>query len=148
MANVVGDQELAAAIQLRKSGLELSTTAHMPYSGAAPGVVISQDPPANGKDVERPSVSLLVASAPTEELSTGFVMPDFTGQSLSIAASQLNMQGIKVDPPKWVDIGVSPVGEGNAPIQQIRLPGTILTQVPAAGNFVSPETPVQFAVVR
>lgn len=146
--NVVGIQERAAALQLRKVGLELNTTAHIPFPGATPGTVIAQDPPANGKDVERPSVSILIAGTQADEANTGFVMPDFVGQSASMAMSTLGMQGIKVDQPKWVDVGVSPVGQGNTPIQAIRVSGTILAQTPAAGSFLSPGTLVQFSVVR
>jgi beta-lactam-binding protein with PASTA domain len=146
--DVVGMQERAAALQLRKVGLELNMTAHMPYSGATLGAVIAQDPPAKGKDVERPSVSLLVASTPQDESTSGFVMPDFTGQSFNMAMSALSQQGIKVDLPKWVDVGIPEVGQGNAPIQAIRVPGTILTQIPSPGNLLTPSTVVQFAVVR
>ncbi len=146
--NVVGTQERAAALQLRKLGLELNTTAHMPFPGAAPGTVISQDPPAKGKDVERPSVSILVAATPAEDNITGFVMPNFVGQSATMAIAALNQQGIKVDPPKWVDVGVSEVGQGNVPMQPIQVPGTVLAQTPAAGSFVSPGTTVELSAVR
>lgn len=146
--NVVGVQERAAALQLRKAGLELNTTAHIPFPGVPQGTVIAQDPPANGKDVERPSVSILVAGPMIEITNSGFVMPDFIGQSATMASSTLMQEGIKVDNPKFVDAGVSPVGQGNAPIQPIKAPGTILTQTPAAGSFVSLSTVVQFSVVR
>lgn len=146
--DVVGTQERAAALQLRKAGLELSTTAHIPYSGAILGTVISQDPPARGKDIERPSVSILVATPPTDDNTIGSVMPNFVGQSVTMATAALNQQGIKVDPPKWVDAGIPEVGQGNAPIQQIQVPGTVLTQTPAAGSFVSSGTTVEFSAVR
>jgi eukaryotic-like serine/threonine-protein kinase len=146
--DVVGTQDRAAALELRKVGLELSTTAHMPYAGFAPGTVIAQDPPAHGKDVERPSVSLLVVVPPTEENTSGFVMPDFTGQSVTMAATALSQQGIKVDSPNWIDVGVSEVGKGDAPIQPIQVPGTVLSQTPAAGSFVSSATVVEFSAVH
>jgi beta-lactam-binding protein with PASTA domain len=147
--DVVGAQDRAAALQLRKVGLELSTTAHMPYVGANPGTVISQDPPAHGRDVERPSVSLLVAAQPEEEENlSGFVMPDFTGQSVTMATAVLNQQGIKVDAPNWIDVGIPEVGKDNAPMQPVQVPGTVLSQTPSAGSFASSTTVVEFSAVR
>lgn len=146
--NVVGLPERAATLQLRKAGLELNTSARIPFPGVPPGIVIAQDPPANGKDVERPSVSLLVAGVPLEETANGFIMPDYTGESSSIAMAELMQRGFKVDAPRLVDAPIPPVGQGNAPIQPPKIAGTVLAQVPAAGSLLTMDTMVQFTVVR
>src|SRR5580692_3073845 len=105
----VGKDARVAALTLRRVGLEVGTTAHIPWSQAVPGTVLAQDPPAHAQGISRPSVNLLVA-APDDEAADGFVMPDLTGLPVVAAQAQLAKVGIQPGTPKYVAIHVAPVG--------------------------------------
>ena len=60
--DTVGADERLAALRLRRVGLEVGATAHLPDAAVAEGTVIAQDPPAHAQGIERPSVNLLVAA--------------------------------------------------------------------------------------
>src|SRR5450631_1886098 len=76
--SVVGHGERDAAFALRRVGLEVGVTARLPYSNAAEGTVIAQDPPAHAQGIARPSVNLLVAAA-GDDAPDGFLMPELVG---------------------------------------------------------------------
>jgi hypothetical protein len=76
--DTVGANERVAALELRRAGLEVGTTARLPYGRGAQGTVLAQDPPGHAQGIEQPSVNLLVA-APDDEGADGYVMPDMTG---------------------------------------------------------------------
>ena len=64
--DTVGADERVAELELRRAGLEVGATAHLPDADAPEGTVLAQDPPAHAQDIAQPSVNLLVA-APDDE---------------------------------------------------------------------------------
>ncbi|MGD0893734.1 MAG: PASTA domain-containing protein [Terracidiphilus sp.] len=145
--DTVGREERVAAIELRRVGLEVGVTAHLPWSNAAEGTVIAQDPPAHAQGIAQPSINLLVA-APDDESPDGYVMPDLTGLPVVTAQAQLAKVGIQSEPPTFVDVPVGPMGSGNVPpVQPIR-PGSVVTQQPAAGLRVDQSTKVKLTVAK
>jgi beta-lactam-binding protein with PASTA domain len=145
--DTVGKEERVAALELRREGLEVGVTAHLPYAKAAEGTVLAQDPPAHAQGIARPSINLLVA-APEDNAADGFVMPDLTGMTLASAEGALAKVGIKSAAPHFVDVPVGPVGSGDAPPRMPVKPGAVLAQQPAAGLRVDPSTLVKLTVAK
>jgi beta-lactam-binding protein with PASTA domain len=143
----VGMDERFAALKLRRVGLAIGTTAHFPYAKEPAGKVLAQDPPAHAQGIEGPSVNLLVA-APTLDTPDGFVMPDLAGMSIVGAQAVLARVGLKSASPTYVDVHVPPVGEGNAPPQIPRAPGSVIAQQPTVGSRVDQSTQVKLTVAR
>jgi beta-lactam-binding protein with PASTA domain len=131
----VGKDDRVAALTLRRVGLEVGTTAHLPWGQAAEGTVLAQDPPAHAQGISRPSVNLLVA-APDDEAPDGFVMPDLIGLPVVTAQAQLAKVGIQSRVPKCVAVPVAPVGSGDALPRAPIKPGSVIAQTPAAGSRV------------
>ena len=142
---MVGSDERLASLTLRRAGLEVGKTAHLPWSGAPQGTVVSQDPPAHAQGISSPSVNLLVA-LPDDESADGFVMPDLTGLMLVSAEAQLTKVGIQVAPPVHVTVGIPPVGSGDAAPKLPVKPGSVIAQQPAPGTRIEETTPVKLTV--
>jgi beta-lactam-binding protein with PASTA domain len=146
---VVGQQERVAAIEVRRVGLELEETAQMPWTGAAPGTVIAQNPQQGAAGVERPSVSLLVSAAapPTPQ---AMVMPQLVGMPLAAATALAVHGGLKVGPVQnsYSDTGASPdaADTGMAPADTADPAGTVVGQTPLAGHRVEPGMIVTFRI--
>jgi beta-lactam-binding protein with PASTA domain len=145
--DTVGLDERMASLELRRAGLEVGEIARLPYTRAAEGTVLAQDPPAHAQGIEQPSVNLLVA-APDDETPDAYVMPDFTGWPISSANAALAKAGIRTSPPDLVNVPVAPMGTGLAPLRPPAKPGAVLTQSPGAGSRVDRSTIVHFAVVK
>jgi len=145
--DMIGVDERVAALKLRRVGLAVGATAHLPYSGAPEGAVLAQDPPAHAQGIAGPSINLLVA-APAEDTPDGFVMPDFTGVPIVSAQAALAHVGIKGPPPTFVDVLIPDVGSGNTPPKPPVPPGSGVAQQPAAGARVDQDTPVKLAVAK
>jgi beta-lactam-binding protein with PASTA domain len=143
----VGKDERVAALTLRRVGLEVGVTAHLPWSSAAAGTVLAQDPPAHAQGISRPSVNLLVA-APDDEAADGFVMPELTGLPVVTAQVELARVGIKPSVPTYVAIPVAPVGSGDAPPKAPVKPGSVIAQFPAAGTRVEQSAAVKLTVAE
>jgi beta-lactam-binding protein with PASTA domain len=143
----VGKDERVAALTLRRVGLEVGVTAHLPWSGAAAGTVLAQDPPAHAQGISRPSVNLLVA-APDDEAADGFVMPELTGLPVVTAQVELAKVGIKSAVPNYVAVPVAPVGSGDAPPKAPVKPGSVIAQSPAAGTRVEQSAAVKLTVAE
>jgi eukaryotic-like serine/threonine-protein kinase len=143
----VGLNERVASLQLRRVGLEVGTIVRMPYSGAAEGTVIAQDPPAKARGIESPSINLLVA-APGEELNDKLVMPSLVGLPVVTAQMMLERAGLKSDKPTFVDVPIPPVGTGDAPIKPPVVPGTVISQEPEAGAKVDRTLLVDLTVAK
>ena len=143
----VGLQERVAELQLRRAGLEVGTTAHLPSSTAAEGTVIAQDPPAHALDIAQPTVSLLVA-APNNEKPDGYVMPNLIGMPVLTAQAQLSKVGIKAGPPLYESVPIGPIGSGNAPPQLPVKPGSVIAQFPPAGARVDQDTTVNLTAAK
>jgi len=145
--NTVGREQRVAAMQLRRVGLEVGATAHLPDAAVAEGTVIAQDPSAHAQGIERPTVNLLVA-APDDEAPDGFVMPDLTGLPIVTAQSQLTNVGLKSAIPTFVDVGVPPVGTGDAPLKPPVPLGSVIAQQPVAGARVDQSMEVRLTVAK
>lgn len=147
--NVIGQPERTATISIRRAALDLGNVAHMPYPNVAGNTVIAQNPAPDAEGVERPSLSLLVAD-PSPQPPPAFVMPDFTGQLFSVAASTVTHTGLKVGPPletQQVLASVMPVNGTQMPSSPAA-PGTIVSQTPQPGSRIDTNTPVQFTVAH
>ncbi len=139
--NTVGIEDRMAALELRRAGLDVGSTIHLPASYAAENMVLAQDPPAHAKDIEGPGVSLLVA-APDNEPPDGYVMPDFIGLPIVTAQMQLEKVGIKTATPNYAE-GLIQVAGGPA-VE----PGSVVAQSPIAGARVDQTTIVKFTVAK
>ncbi len=145
--NTVGLEQRVAELELRRAGLEIGTTAKLPYASAAEGTVLAQDPPAHAQDIAQPTVNLLVA-APDDEAQDGYVMPDLVGLPVVSAQSALAKVGIKSAAPHYVEVPIGPVGNGNAmPVQPVR-PGSVTGQTPPPGARVDQGTTVRLTVAK
>ncbi len=143
--DVLGDDERVAGLTLRRAGLEVGKTAHLPFPHATPGTVIAQDPPAHAQGISSPSVNLLVAQ-PDDESVDGFVMPDLIGLPVVTAQAQLTKVGIEVAPATHTTVAIPPVGTGDAPPKLPVKPGSVIAQQPAAGTRIDEKTPVKLTV--
>lgn len=143
----VGMDEHFAALKLRRLGLSVGATAHLPWSASAEGMVLAQDPPAHAQGIEGPSISLLVA-APSDQLPDGFVMPDFSGVPIVSAQTTLERIGLKLATPIYVDVAVPPVGDGSTPPKPPQAPGSVIAQQPASGARVDTNTEIKLTVAR
>ncbi|MGD0098351.1 MAG: PASTA domain-containing protein [Terracidiphilus sp.] len=142
----VGQEERVASLRLRHQGLEIGVTAHLPWSGAADGTVLSQDPPAHAQGIARPTVNLLVASA-SDDAPDGFVMPDLAGVPVVSAQAELSSVGIQ-STTDFIDVTVAPIGTGLAPpVLPIR-PGAVISHEPPSGARVNQSTVVKLTVAK
>ncbi|MGA8619428.1 MAG: PASTA domain-containing protein [Candidatus Sulfotelmatobacter sp.] len=91
--NVTGQSERAAELNIRRRGLELSSTAEIQLPGAHADQVLAQSPPANASQVAAPKTSLLLTVAADPR---AFVMPTFVGQPLGSATRTLQDAGFKL----------------------------------------------------
>jgi beta-lactam-binding protein with PASTA domain len=145
--DTVGTEGRIAALKLRQAGLEVGATAMLPWSAAAPGTVLAQDPPGKAQGIERPSINLLVA-APADDAADGFLMPDMVGLPVSTAQAQLAKVGIKAAPPAFVDLPIGLVGKpGAMPLLPQRF-GAVTAQQPPAGSRVDQSTLVKLTVAK
>ena len=145
--DTVGRDERVAAIALRRVGLQVGVTAYLPYSKAAEGTVLAQDPPAHAQGIAQPSINLLVA-APGDDAPDGFVMPDLTGLPVVTAQAQLAKVGIQSLPPTLVDVPISPIGAGLSPPRPPVKPGSVVTQQPPAGARVDQAAKVKLTIAK
>jgi beta-lactam-binding protein with PASTA domain len=145
--DTVGHAERVAALELRRVGLGVGTTARLPYGKTPEGMVLAQDPPPHAQGIARPSVNLLVA-APDNDAPDGFVMPDLVGLPVVSAQVALTRVGMKTAPPTFVDVPVAPVGSGDVqPVLPVKL-GMVIGQAPLAGLRVDQNTMVKLTVAK
>jgi len=145
--DTVGSNSQAAQFTLRRAGIEVGTIAELPYAGAQEGTVIAQDPPAHAQDIERPTVSLLVAAA-DDDSSGGWVMPDFAGRQVASAQAALARAGFTSVQVKFLEVPVAPVGSGDAmPTLPVKL-GSVISQTPPAGSHVDQSTVVKLTAAK
>lgn len=145
--DTVGMDERLAALKLRRMGLAIGTTAHLPDAKEPEGEVLAQDPPPHAQGIEGPSVNLLVA-APSQDTPDGFVMPDLAGMPVVAAQAALARVGLKSAPPNYADVHIPPVGEGNTPPQAPQPPGSVIAQQPVAGSRVDQSSQIKLTVAR
>jgi beta-lactam-binding protein with PASTA domain len=137
--DVVGQSERAAAINIRRRGLQVGDEATVFAQGKDAGSVISQSPPANSTSVTSPNVSLLTAGAAQQQ---AYVMPSFIGSPLASATKALDNARIHISSVT----GTSDMPGDAAPLAPIGPASIILSQTPAPGQRVQEGQPVNFDV--
>ena len=145
--DTVGMDEHLAALKLRRVGLTVGATAHLPDAKVPEGTVLAQDPPAHARGIDGPSINLLVA-APPDAGADGFLMPDLKGLTLQAAQAQLAHAGLTAAPPGYVDMYVPSVGSGETAPRSPIAPNTVILQQPPAGVRVDAGTPVKLTIAR
>ncbi len=145
--DTVGSNSQTAQFKLGRAGLEVGAIAELPTDVAQEGTVIAQDPPAHAQDIERPTVSLLVA-VPDNDASGGFVMPDFAGRQVASAQATLARAGLQPAAVRYADVPVAPMGSGDAlPTLPVK-PGSVLSQMPPAGSHIDRGTVVTLTAAK
>jgi beta-lactam-binding protein with PASTA domain len=139
--NLVGLQERAAQIQIRRLGLEPGAVVHLPSAAAAMGMVIAQDPQAGAAGVERPSIGLVIGDDADAQIA-GNVMPDFTGQPYATVTATISHAGLKLGPTGYAS--VQTVANSAFP----PVAGVVLSQSPQAGYRVDATTEIDLTVLR
>ena len=91
--DVAGESERAAELNIRRRGLDISSTAQMQMPGTPADQVLAQSPPANASQVAAPKINLLVSA---EVDGQAYVMPSFIGQPLGTASRALQDSGFKL----------------------------------------------------
>jgi beta-lactam-binding protein with PASTA domain len=155
--DVAGQSERAAELNIRRRGLEVSSTAEMQLPDKPVGQVLSQSPPANASQVSMPKISLLVTAAVEPQ---AYVMASFVGQPLGSVSRTLQDAGFRLGNVS-VAASVAPSGSGDAaavtdtpasPVPaQVTPPqpspaSIIVSQTPAAGQKVVAGTVVNLEV--
>jgi beta-lactam-binding protein with PASTA domain len=147
--DVTKQSERAAEWNIRRRGLDLTSTAEMQLPGTPADQVLAQSPPANANQVAAPRTSLLVSVAPDPPT---YVMPSFVGQPLGSVSRTLQDAGFKLGnvsmAPAAVAAGTSiatPAATNAAPPQPS--PASIVViQTPPAGQKVLAGAVVNFEV--
>jgi beta-lactam-binding protein with PASTA domain len=130
--NLVGSSLRAAQITAVQRGLSVASVAALPWPGTEADQVVGQDPPPSTATVHSPAISLLVSLS---EEPPAYLCPNLTGQPLATARRQLEDAGMKVGQ-------VTPFPAENAST------GTILSQTPAPGSKIGPDTIFTFQVAE
>jgi eukaryotic-like serine/threonine-protein kinase len=125
--NVLGQSGRAAEINIRRRGLDVSAVAQIALPGVPADQVIAQSPPANASGVSAPKIGLLLAEAPQP---SGFVMPDFVGQSLVNVTPVLQSAGLRMGPVTLASESASAEPASSAA-------SLIVSQDPVAGQRVA-----------
>jgi eukaryotic-like serine/threonine-protein kinase len=147
--NLTGLDQRVASIQIRRAALEIGLTSEIPWAYAPEGTVIAQNPAPGAAGVERPSVSLLVAT-PSAATTPAFLMPDLTGQMFPAAAFAVTRAGLKLAPVKQAPAAIPPVATpGSAqPIQPVTPIGSVVAQNPQPGQRADALTPIELTVAQ
>jgi eukaryotic-like serine/threonine-protein kinase len=131
--DVTKESERAAEWNIKRRGLDLTSTAEIQMAGTPADEVIAQSPPANASQVAAPKTSLLISVAAD---LPAYVMPSFIGQPLGTASRTLQDAGFKLGNVTMAP----PAPAGNPPTGE---PAT------AAQNAVPPQpTPASIVVVQ
>jgi eukaryotic-like serine/threonine-protein kinase len=148
--DVTKQSERAAELNIRRRGLEISSTADMQLPGTPADQVLAQSPPANANQVSAPKTSLLLTVPPDPP---AFVMPNFVGQPLNNASRALQDAGFKLG---TVSMAASATPQATASGTTTPPPpttssqpspaSTIVAQTPPAGQKVLAGAVVNFEV--
>jgi beta-lactam-binding protein with PASTA domain len=91
--DVTKHSERAAEWNIRRRGLDVTSTAEIQLPQMPADQVIAQSPPANASQVSAPKTSLLVTAAADPP---AYVMPNFVGQPLGSVSRTLQDAGFKL----------------------------------------------------
>jgi len=146
--DVTGETERVAELNIRRRGLDLSSTAQISLLDTSPDQVVSQSPPANASGILVPKISLLVTDNPQPNQ---FLMPNFVGSPLGSATVALQEAGIKVGKVTVASPTPPSSAEPQPPAQSSLAPqpgaaSLIVAQNPAAGQKVTAGSAVTFEV--
>lgn len=144
--DVTGQSEHAAELNIKRRGLELTSTATMQVQGVTADQVLAQSPPANASQVAAPKISLLLTAAPDPQM---FVMPSFVGQALGSASRTLQEQGFRLGNVSVAE-AAAVTGEP-IPVVPVAPPqagpaSVIVSQTPGAGQKIVAGGVVSFEV--
>jgi eukaryotic-like serine/threonine-protein kinase len=130
--DVTKESERAAEWNIKRRGLDLTSTAEIQLPGTAPDQVVAQSPPANASQVAAPKTSLLISAAPDPP---AYVMPSFIGLALGATSKTLQDAGFKLG-----NVTIAP-----QPAPNPSAPGTI----PPVSNAQPPQpSPASIIVVQ
>lgn len=130
--DLVGTSLRAAQITAVQRGLSVGNVAAVQWPGASPDQVVAHDPPPQTENVSSPAINFLVA---LPQPPPTYLCPSFIGKTLAEAQRTLAAAGFKVGAVTRVPIaGITS--------------GTILSQTPAPGSRVAPNTVFTFQVVE
>ena len=149
--DVTGQSQRAAELNVKRRGLELTSTAQVQMGGVREEQVVAQNPPANASQVAAPKISLLVTAAADPQ---AFVMANFVGQPLGSASRTLQDAGFKlgnvtVAVPQESNAEAAPTEPPVAPSATPPQPtpaSIVVSQNPAAGQKVVAGAVVSFEV--
>jgi len=149
--DVTGQSQRAAELNVKRRGLELTSTAQVQMGGVREEQVVAQNPPANASQVAAPKISLLVTAAADPQ---AFVMANFVGQPLGSASRTLQDAGFKlgnvtVAVPQESNAEAAPTEPPVAPSATPPQPtpaSIVVSQNPAAGQKVVAGAMVSFEV--
>ena len=133
--DVVGQPLRDASMNIRRMQLDLGTLAHIDAPGD-PEMTLAQTPPPNA-GVDQPKVNLLLSSSAAG--STVFILPSFTGMTLTAANRAAIALGLRVavidNSPPPAPAAAPPSTPPNA------APSTPPTPTPAPTGIVSAQSP-------
>jgi beta-lactam-binding protein with PASTA domain len=151
--DVKGESSRAAELNIQRRGLDVVSTAQMPFADAPADQVVAQSPPPNATQVAAPKISLLVSASAD---APAFVMPSFAGQPLGSVSRVLQDAGFRlgnvtVDAPvPSNDAGATPVASvpvvAPTPPPQATPASIVVSQTPGAGQKVLAGATVNFEV--
>lgn len=127
--DIVGKSVDGATAALQAAGFDVGDVTEQPAANARGEVIFST--PTAGTTVVLPAAVALVTSSG----SSGVRVPDLTGRSLEDAKAALTAVGL--------ELGVTVVDSASA-----RAPGTVLQQIPSAGDFVATGSAVSLTIAR
>jgi beta-lactam-binding protein with PASTA domain len=131
--NLIGQSQHAAGINVSRRGLEVGTVGAIHLPGAAPEIVVAQNPPADATDMVSPKVGLIFSAA---DNAPRYVMPNFVGKTVAEANAVL------------AKAGFAPGKVHAASGEAAAAAGVIVKQSPAAGQRVAASAAVSFEVKK
>jgi eukaryotic-like serine/threonine-protein kinase len=149
--DVTKESERAAEWNIKRRGLDLTSTAEIQLPGTPADQVLAQSPPANASQVAAPNTSLLISAAPDPP---AYVMPSFIGQALGTASRTLQDAGFKLGnvtgappppAPNQSTAGTVPAVSNPAPPQPSPA-SIIVVQNPSAGQKALAGAVISFEV--
>jgi beta-lactam-binding protein with PASTA domain len=147
--DVTKQSERAAEWNIRRRGLDVTSTAEIQLPQMPANQVIAQSPPANASQVSAPKTSLLVTAAADPP---AYVMPSFVGQLLGTVSRTLQDAGFKLGNVNMAPAASTPPNIQSAPPLVPAPPAQpspasmIVVQTPPAGQKVLAGAVVSFEV--
>jgi eukaryotic-like serine/threonine-protein kinase len=150
--DVTKESERAAEWNIKRRGLDLTSTAVIQLPGMPADQVVAQSPPANANQVAAPRTSLLISAAPD---SPAYVMPSFIGQALGVASRTLQDAGFKLGnvtiapapspAPTQSTAATAPPVSNTMPLQPSPA-SVVIVQNPPVGQRISAGAVISFEV--